>query len=124
MFPLGIPSVGFQSFPTGDDLKQTTALRPALSILLTLLVFLMDGFLHTSVNSSFRSERPSSDLLTVSEGGRTLDEMSRLETYITVSVDLIQFFYDANNNLTRLTYPDGKLVNLLQRGHWWSKSQH
>jgi hypothetical protein len=69
MFPLRIPSVGFQPFLTGDDLKQTTALIPAFSILLTLLVFMMGGFVHASVDSSFRSKPPSSVLFTVSEGG-------------------------------------------------------
>jgi hypothetical protein len=82
MFPLGIPSVGFQPFLIGDDPKQTTALIPALSILLTLLVFMMGGFLHASVDSSFRSKCLGSDLFTVSEGGRTHDGMGRLETFI------------------------------------------
>ncbi len=95
----------------GDDLKQTTALKQTLSIFLTLLVFLMGGFVHASVDSSFRLQRPGSDVLTVSEGGCTYDERGRLKTFTTADGDLIQYKYDANNNLTRLTYPDGKQVN-------------
>jgi RHS repeat-associated protein len=34
-----------------------------------------------------------------------------LKTYTNADGDLIQYRYDANNNLTRLTYPDGKQVN-------------
>jgi RHS repeat-associated protein len=106
-----IPPSGFQPFHMGDDLKQTKALKLTLSILLTLLVFLMDGFVQASVDSSFRSQRPSADLLTVPEGGRTYDGRGRLKTFTTADGDLIQYLYVANNNLTRLTYPDGKQVN-------------
>jgi RHS repeat-associated protein len=111
MFPRGIPSAGFQPFLTGNDLKQTNALKNLLSIFLTLLVFLLGGFVHASVDSSFRSQRLGSDLLTVSEDGRTYDGRGRLKTFTTADGDLIQYLYDANNNLTRLTYPDGKQVN-------------
>ena len=99
----------------GNDLKQANALKRTLSIFLTLLVFLMGGFVHASVDSSFRSQRPSADFLTVTESAtvitRTYDERGRLKTFTTADGDLIQYKYDANNNLTRLTYPDGKQVN-------------
>ena len=60
-------------------------------------------------------------LKTVTEGSaiisRTYDERGRLKTFTTADADLIQFKYDANNNLIRLTYPPdaihptGKQVN-------------
>ncbi len=60
-------------------------------------------------------------LKTVTEGSavitRTYDERGRLKTFTTADGDLIQYKYDANNNLTRLTYPPdaahptGKEVN-------------
>ncbi|MGL4399892.1 MAG: RHS repeat-associated core domain-containing protein [Luteolibacter sp.] len=60
-------------------------------------------------------------LTTVSEGTavitRTYDERGRLKTFTTAGGDLIQYRYDANNNLTRITYPPdtahptGKQVN-------------
>ncbi len=60
-------------------------------------------------------------LKTVTEGGavinRTYDERGRLNTFTTADGDLIQYKYDANNNLTRITYPPevnhpaGKQVN-------------
>lgn len=60
-------------------------------------------------------------LTTASEGmsviTRTYDERSRLKTFTTADGDLIQYRYDANNNLTRITYPPdaahptGKQVN-------------
>ena len=37
---------------------------------------------------------------------RTYDERGRLKTFTTADGDFIQYQYDANNNLTRLTYPD------------------
>ena len=36
---------------------------------------------------------------------RTYDERGRLKTYTNADGDLIQYQYDSNNNLTRLTYP-------------------
>ena len=46
---------------------------------------------------------------TVTEGSavisRTYDERGRLKTFTTADFDLIQFKYDANNNLTRIVYP-------------------
>ncbi len=46
---------------------------------------------------------------TVVEGAatitRTYDERGRLKTFTTADGDLIQYKYDANNNLIRLTYP-------------------
>jgi RHS repeat-associated protein len=60
-------------------------------------------------------------LETVTEGGdvitRTYDERGRLKTFTNADGDLIQYQYDANNNLTRITYPPdtahptGKQVN-------------
>ena len=60
-------------------------------------------------------------LETVTEGTaiitRTYDERGRLKTFTTAMGDLIKYKYDANNNLTRLTYPpdaahpSGKQVN-------------
>jgi RHS repeat-associated protein len=60
-------------------------------------------------------------LKTVTEGAatisRTYDERGRLKTFTSADGDLIQYRYDANNNLTRLTYPPdavhptGKQVN-------------
>lgn len=60
-------------------------------------------------------------LETVTEGSaaitRTYDERGRLKTYTNADGDLLQYQYDANNNLTRLTYPPdaahpaGKQVN-------------
>jgi RHS repeat-associated protein len=97
----------------GNDLKQTDALKQTLSILLTLLVFLLGGFVHASVDSSFRSQRPSADLLTVSESSIIYDGRGRLKSFITADGELIQYQYDASNNLTRLTYPDGKQVNYI-----------
>jgi RHS repeat-associated protein len=48
-------------------------------------------------------------LKTVTEGATTItrnyDERGRLKTFTTADGDLIQYKYDANNNLTRLTYP-------------------
>jgi RHS repeat-associated protein len=90
---------------------QASALKATLFILLTLLFCLMAGVTYASVDSSYRLQRLSSDLLTVSEGSRTYDGLGRLKTVTTADSDLIQFLYDANNNLTRLTYPDGKQVN-------------
>ena len=102
-------STGFQPFLIGDDLIQTTPLKPTLSILLLVLIFLMGEFTYASVGSSSRSQRPSFDFVTVSEGAttftRTYDERGRLKTFTTADGDLIQYKYDANNNLTRLTYP-------------------
>jgi RHS repeat-associated protein len=109
--PSRIPSAAFQPFLIGDDLRQTTALKQTLSIFLTLLVFLLGGFVHASVDSSFRSKRPSSDLFTVSESSIIYIGRGRLKSFITADGDLIQYQYDASNNLTRLTYPDGKQVN-------------
>ena len=113
--PSGISSAGFQPFLIGDDLRQPIALKQTLSIFLTLLVFLFGGFVHASVDSSFRSQRPSSDFVTVSEGAttltRTYDGRGRLKTFTTGDGDLIQYQYDANNSLIRLTYPDGKRVS-------------
>jgi RHS repeat-associated protein len=86
-------------------------LKATLSILLTLLFCLMAGVAYASVDSSYRLQRLSSDLLTVSEGSRTYDGLGRSKTFTTADGDLIQYLYDANNNLTRLTYPDGKQVN-------------
>jgi len=42
---------------------------------------------------------------------RTYDERGRLKTYTNADGDLLQYQYNANNNLTRITYPDGKQVN-------------
>jgi YD repeat-containing protein len=96
-------------------LKQLVALKPTISIYLTLLICLMAGVIHASVTTSFRFQHPSSDLLTITEGStplsRTYDGRGRLKTFTTADGDLIQYLYDANNNLTRLTYPDGKQVN-------------
>jgi RHS repeat-associated protein len=60
-------------------------------------------------------------LTTVTEGTavitRTYDERGRLKTYTNADSDLLQYQYDANNNLTRITYPPdashpaGKQVN-------------
>ena len=60
-------------------------------------------------------------LKTVTEGSavitRTYDERGRLKTFTTADGDFIQYKYDANNNLKRLTYPpdaahpSGKQVN-------------
>jgi len=60
-------------------------------------------------------------LKTVTEGSlsisRTYDERGRLKTFTTADADLIQYKYDANNNLTRIVYPPdvthpgGKQVN-------------
>jgi RHS repeat-associated protein len=60
-------------------------------------------------------------LETVTEGSavitRTYDERGRLKTYTNADGDQLQYQYDANNNLTRLTYPPdaahpaGKQVN-------------
>ncbi len=108
---LGNTSAGFQPFLIGVDLRHTTALKQTLSIFLTLLVFLLGGFVHASVDSSFRSQRPSADFLTVSESSITYNGRGRLKSFITADGDLIQYVYDASNNLTRLTYPDGKQVN-------------
>jgi YD repeat-containing protein len=94
-----------------NDLKQTSALKQILSIFLTLLFFLMDGFVDASVDSSFCSQRPSADPLTVSESSITYNGRCRLKTFTTADGELIQYLYDANNNLTRLTYPGGKQVN-------------
>ena len=71
----------------------------------------MDGFVQASVDSSFCSQRPSVDLLTVSESNITNNGRGLLKSFITADGDLIQYKYDANNILTRLTYPDGKQVN-------------
>jgi YD repeat-containing protein len=95
----------------GNDLKQKSALKQILSIFLTLLFLLMGGFVDASVDSSFCSQRPSADPLTVSESSITYSGRCRLRTFTTADGDLIQYLYDANNNLTRLTYPDGKQVN-------------
>ena len=69
----------------------------------------MGELAYASVGSSSRSQRPSFDFVTVSEGAttftRTYDERGRLKTFTTADGDLIQYKYDANNNLTRLTYP-------------------
>lgn len=61
------------------------------------------------------------ELWTVTEGSdviiRIYDERGRLKTFTTVDGDLIQYRYDANNNLSRITYPPdtahpaGKQVN-------------
>jgi RHS repeat-associated protein len=61
------------------------------------------------------------ELWTVTEGAdtitRTYDERSRLKTFTTADGDFIQYRYDANNNLARITYPPdaahpaGKQVN-------------
>ena len=57
----------------------------------------------------------SSLLKTVTEGSatimRTYDERGRLKSYQNADGDIIQYQYDANNNLTRLTYPDGRQVH-------------
>jgi RHS repeat-associated protein len=54
-------------------------------------------------------------LETVTEGSdvitRTYDERGRLKTYSNADGDLLQYRYDANNNLIRLTYPGGKQVH-------------
>jgi RHS repeat-associated protein len=60
-------------------------------------------------------------LKTVTEGSavitRTYDQRGRIKTYTNADGDLIQYRYDANNNLTRLIYPPdiahptGKQVN-------------
>jgi RHS repeat-associated protein len=60
-------------------------------------------------------------LETVTEGSaiiaRTYDDRGRLKTYTNADGDMIQYGYDANNNLTRLTYPPdaahpaGKQIN-------------
>ena len=60
-------------------------------------------------------------LETATEGtasiSRTYDERGRLKTFTTADGDLIQYKYDANNNLKRITYPPdmshpaGKQVN-------------
>jgi len=42
---------------------------------------------------------------------RTYDERGRLKTYTNADGDLLQYQYNANNDLTRITYPDGKQVN-------------
>lgn len=61
------------------------------------------------------------ELWTVTEGSdvitRTYDERGRLKTFTTADGDLIQYRYNANNNLARITYPpdaahpSGKQVN-------------
>jgi RHS repeat-associated protein len=61
------------------------------------------------------------ELLTVTENSvtitRTYDERGRLKTFTSADGDLLQYQYDASNNLTRLTYPPdaahpaGKQVN-------------
>lgn len=61
------------------------------------------------------------ELWTVTEGSdviiRIYDERGRLKTFTTADGDLIQYRYDANNNLSRITYPPdtahpaGKQVN-------------
>jgi RHS repeat-associated protein len=60
-------------------------------------------------------------LTTVTEGAsvitRTYDERGRLRTYTNADDDLLQYKYDANNNLTRITYPDGKQVNYTYNSH-------
>ena len=71
----------------------------------------MGGLGYASVGSSSHSQRPSSDLITVTESSITYNGRGRLKTFTTADGDLIQYQYDANNNLTRLTYPDGKQVN-------------
>ena len=49
-------------------------------------------------------------LKTVTEGsttiGRTYDERGNLKTFTTADGDLIQYKYDANGNVRRITYPD------------------
>jgi len=57
----------------------------------------------------------SGRLLTVTGGGttltRTYDERGRLKTFTNADGDLIQYRYDANDNISRIVYPDGKQVN-------------
>ena len=57
--------------------------------------------------TSFRSSNISTT--TTTEGSatitRTYDERSRLKTFTSADGDLIQYSYDANGNLTKLTYP-------------------
>jgi RHS repeat-associated protein len=54
-------------------------------------------------------------LKTVTEGAdvitRTYDERGRLKTFTTADGDLLQYRYDANDNLTKLIYPDGRDVD-------------
>ena len=53
-------------------------------------------------------------LETVTEGSdtitRTYDERGRVKTYINEDGDLLQYRYDGNGNLTKLTYPNDKEV--------------
>jgi RHS repeat-associated protein len=59
-------------------------------------------------------------LLTVNEGGQTLartyDGPGRLETFTDGSSNQLRYGYDANVNLTRLQYPDGKVVSYAYDG--------
>ena len=70
-------------------------------------------------------------LETVTEGSgvitRTYGERGKVKTYTNADGDLLQYRYDGNGNLTRLTYPDGKEVtytynarNLLETVTDWS----
>ncbi|MEA3212918.1 MAG: hypothetical protein QOE70_5975 [Chthoniobacter sp.] len=56
----------------------------------------------------------NSNLLTVTEGTRTLtrtyDALNRVATYRNADNEQLGYSYDANGNLTVLTYPDGKTV--------------
>ena len=58
---------------------------------------------------------------------RTYDERGKVKTYTNEDLDTLQYRYDGNGNLTRLTYPDGKEVtytynarNLLKTVTDWS----
>jgi len=42
---------------------------------------------------------------------RTYDERGRMKTYTNDPGDILQYKYDSNNNLIRLTYPDSKEVD-------------
>ena len=83
-------------------------LSSILPFFLTLLISLWVGISASAFSvTSFRSSNISPT--TTTEGSatitRTYDERSRLKTFTSADGDLIQYSYDANGNLTKLTYP-------------------
>ena len=59
----------------------------------------------------------NSNLLTVTEGAavlsRSYDDLNRIGTYGNAAGEALGYQYDANGNLTKLTYPDGKTVTYI-----------
>lgn len=75
----------------------------------------------TAVSSINYEHDGNGNPILVSEGSqqltRTFDERNRVKTFVDAHGNQFAYEYDANNNLTSLTYPDGKIVTYNYNSH-------